>query len=83
MTSGRIGDLLEFLERLKTAKIHYRLSDPTEGAVMVEIAVPGQRWEVEFHSNGQVCVEVFVSDKGVQGHERIGELFERFSDSSG
>ncbi len=81
MTTATIDGLLNFLERLKSARIHYRLSDPTEGAIMVEISVPGERWEVEFHQDGTVRVEVFVSSKGVQGAEGLEDLFRRFADS--
>lgn len=80
MNTGTIPELVRFLERLKSAHIHYTLSDPTEGAVMVEISVPGERWEVEFHQDGTIGVEVFVSSGGVQGPELIEPLFRRFSD---
>ena len=80
MNTATIHDLLTFLARLKAAHIYYRLSDPTEGAVMVEISVPGERWEIEFHEDDRVSVEVFVSRNGVQGKELIDELFQRFSD---
>jgi hypothetical protein len=72
--------LLSFLKRLRVAHIHYTLSDPTDGAIMVEVSVPGERWEIEFHQDGQVGVEVFASSKGVQGAELLEELFSQFSD---
>jgi hypothetical protein len=78
--NGSIRDLLTFLQRLKTAHIHYSLGDSTEGAIMVLIAVPGERWEVEFHADGQVDVESFVSAGGVHGSDRLEDLFRRFSD---
>ena len=58
MSEMTTESLLSFLTRLKAAHIHYALSDPTEGAIMVEIAVPGERWEVEFHGDGHMGVEV-------------------------
>jgi hypothetical protein len=36
---------------------------------MVEIAVPGKRWEVEFHDDGQIGVEVFESNGKILGAE--------------
>ena len=78
--SGTVADIVSFLAKLREAHIHYELSDPTEGAIMVEIAVPGEKWEVEFHIDGRVSVEVFVSSKGVQGEELLQELFRRFTD---
>ncbi len=47
---------------------------------MVQITVPGEYWEVEFHEDGSVGVEVFVSRNGVEGAETLDELFDRFSD---
>lgn len=79
MTAATINDLLRFLARLKAAHIYYRLSDPTEGAVMVEVSVPGERWEIEFHEDGRISAEVLVSSKGVQGQEIFDDLFQRLS----
>jgi hypothetical protein len=76
MSATTIRDLLSFLGHLKNAHIHYTLADPTECSVMVEISVPGERWEVEFHEDGRISVEVFVSSGGVQG----GELLEALSE---
>lgn len=80
MNDGTITNLLRFLARLKDARIYYKLSDPTEGAIMIEISVPGERWEIEFHDDGRVSAEVFVSTKGVQNGEIVEDLFRRFSD---
>ena len=82
MEPARIADLLDFLVRLKSAHIYYKLADPTEGAVMVEVAVPGERWEIEFHKDGEIGIETFVSIGGVGGAERLDDLFSRFSDPS-
>jgi len=35
--------LLDFLNALDAAKIFYRLSRPRDEAIMVEVAVPGER----------------------------------------
>ena len=75
-----IHGILEFLARLKAAHISYRLSDPTEGALMVEVAVPGERWEIEFHEDGEIGVEVFASTGMTQGAELLEDLFRRFGD---
>ena len=80
MSPATISDLLGLLGRLKAAHIYYKLSDPTEGAVMVEVSVPGERWEIELHEDGRVSVEVFVSAKGVQGAHLLDDLFARFAD---
>jgi hypothetical protein len=79
MSPATITDLLRFLARLKDARIYYALSDPTEGALMVEVSEPGERWEIEFHEDGRIGTEVFVSSRGVQGPELLEELFRRFA----
>jgi hypothetical protein len=79
MNAATIGELLNFVSRLRAAHIHYSLSSPTADAIMVEVAVPGERWEIEFHRNGQMGVEVFASSMGVQGPELLEDLFRRFS----
>ena len=40
METGTIGSVLEITGRLKAAKIFYKISDHTETAIMIEIAVP-------------------------------------------
>jgi hypothetical protein len=75
-----IGDLLAFMEKLKTSRIHYRISDHTLGAIMIEVAVPGERWEIEFHEDGRIGTEVFVSSGSIRGPEALQELFAKFSD---
>ncbi len=52
------------------------------GYVMVSIAVPGERWEVEFDSTGNAEVEIFKSggpDSGLEGEEAIERLLREFS----
>ena len=46
---------------------------------MVCVAVPGERWEVEFHEDNEVTVEVFKSE-GVKGSKLLNDLLQRFSD---
>jgi hypothetical protein len=75
---GTLTDLLDFLDRLKAVSLYYEISNPTRRAIMITIAVPGERWEVEFQEDGGVQVEVFLS-QGVEGSE-LKDLFERFSD---
>jgi hypothetical protein len=73
--------LLTFTERLNRAKIHHRLDQVRPEGIMVEIAVPGDRWEVEFMADGSVDVERFRSDGQICGAEAIEKLFEQSSDA--
>lgn len=54
--------LIPFLNDLEAHNLFYRLSKHSEHAIMVEIAVPGERWEVEFWQDGRVITERFRRD---------------------
>jgi hypothetical protein len=78
--SPLIPEILEFLGQLNQVQISYSLAHNRDEAIMVLIAVPGERWEVEFFSDGSIEVEVFVSSTGVHGPEALTRLFQKFSD---
>ncbi len=65
-----LSTLLDLLNQLETDGISYKLSHPREEAVMVEVVVPGERWEVEVFDDGHVEFERFRSDG------RIGDASE-------
>ena len=48
--------------------------------MMVEIAIPGQRWEVEFLDDGTVDVEKFISDKDFYDESELEILLNQLSD---
>jgi hypothetical protein len=75
--------LLAFLRRLEQAKIWYRLNQIRDDALMVEIHVPGERWEVELVDYGDEVhweIERFVSDGKIDDETALDELFAKFSD---
>lgn len=63
--------LLDFLNKLDEVKIAYRLSHFREETVAVELAIPGERWEIEFFADGTVEVERFRSDGHVSSDESL------------
>lgn len=63
--------LLDFLNKLDDAGLAYRLSHPREETVAVELAVPGERWEVEFFADGSVEAERFRSDGHIATDESL------------
>jgi hypothetical protein len=73
-------DLLTLLRRLEAKKIHYRLSKFREDAIAVEVAVPGERWEIEYLADGSIEVERFESDGTIGNRQLLEELTSRFSD---
>ncbi len=72
--------LLSFLQELRGAKIHYELAQHRDEAVMVKVAVPGERWEIEFMEDGTVEAEVFKSDGSIRDASAIQELLAKHSD---
>jgi hypothetical protein len=60
MVINPLGNLLGFLSELDRRKIFFKRTGVRDEAIMVEIAGPGERWEVEFLCDGQVEVEVFI-----------------------
>jgi len=72
--------LLPFLNDLRAGKIYYELRQRREDAIMVEIAVPGERWEVEFLNDGSVEVEVFRSDGQIYDEGHLKKLIAEHSD---
>jgi hypothetical protein len=68
--------LLDFLAELGRQKCPYRLACWRDEAIMVEIATPGDRWEVEFFADGHVEVERFRSGGHVAGESALSDLFD-------
>ncbi len=69
-----MSDLLDFLQKLEDNDIYYRLNKVRDG-IMVEIAVPGQRWEVEFMRDGEIQVEKFLTSGEILDERALEELF--------
>ena len=76
-----LSALLRFLSELEKRKIAYRLDHNREDALMVHIAVPGERWEVEFSSD-DIWIEVFTAPAGVTSVS-LEELLRRLIPHSG
>jgi len=65
--------LLAFLDKLDEHKIWYHLEHIRE-SVMVLVAIPGQRWEVEFFADGHVEVERFISPGKIEDEDVLSEI---------
>jgi hypothetical protein len=77
---NHLAEVLDLLNRLQKAKIHYKLAHNQEDAITIEVAVPGQRWEIDCHANGTTDVEVFKSDGSIADETALDVLFRSFSD---
>jgi hypothetical protein len=71
---------MTFLNRLEQEKINYTLAHNRENSIMITVAAPGERWEVEFIDDGSVEVEQFISDGEIYGESILNNLFARFSE---
>ena len=85
MTS--LNELIELLERLEEKKIYYRLNKTRDDTIMIEVAVPGQRWEIEYNTYGKppeanckIEIEKFVSNGILYDESELDTLFRDFSD---
>lgn len=81
MKSNGFGKLMAFLNLLEQEKISYSLAHNRDETMMVNVAIPGQRWEVEFFADGSVEVEKFISSGDIAGEDVLSELFAMYSDS--
>ena len=71
--------LFLFLHELESRSIYYKL-DKIRDSILVEIAVPGQRWEVEFFDDDHIEIEKFNSTGFIYGEDEIKNLFLNFTD---
>lgn len=72
--------LIDFLDKLEESKIYYRLNKIRD-SILVEISVPGERWEVEFFADGHTETEIFRSNGEIHDDSVIKKLFNEFSDN--
>ena len=75
-----LSDLLSFLAEVEE-DVDYALEVDRPDAITVAIATPGQRWEIQFMTNGQIEVEKFVSDGETYRPDSIGDLVKEIKSS--
>jgi len=73
-----LAKLCSFLGELNEAKICYHLQMVSEcdDSILIEIAIPGERWEVEFDIDGHIYVEKFISTGEIYDANELRKLFE-------
>ena len=80
MKNHGFGKLVTFLNQLEQETISYTLAHHRDETIMVNVAVAGERWEVEFFEDGSVEVERFISNGEINGEEVFSELFAMYSE---
>lgn len=71
-------ELFDFLDLLESRKIYFTLNRIRD-SVLVEVSVPGERWEVEFFADGSVQVEKFKSEGIIYDGSELNVLFAEHS----
>jgi hypothetical protein len=85
MNSDAFRQILELLRRLNEAKIAHRLGQARDEAIMIEVDVPGERWEIEFVDyDDEVHVEIerFRSNGKIYDESMLEKLFAKYSADS-
>ncbi len=72
-----MNKLVSFLEELEEKDIYYKLNKIRD-AILVEVVIPGERWEVEFFQDDSIVVEKFVSDGILYDEKELEVLFREF-----
>lgn len=70
----------EFRRELDRRHVTYELRIVRDEALMMSVAVPGERWEIEFFDDGRIELERFVSQGVVEEPGALTELLARFDD---
>ncbi|NOT53437.1 MAG: hypothetical protein HOP18_02420 [Deltaproteobacteria bacterium] len=71
-----------FLEKLDQQRINYTLAHYREDALSVLVALPGERWEIDFMNDGSIEIEKFISTGEIYDAKGLDELFDRYADSA-
>ena len=71
--------LLDLLDWLEENRIYYRLNKVNEN-ILVEVAIPGERWEIEVLRDGAIQIERFVSTGEIAGELTISHIFAMLSE---
>ncbi|NJN99961.1 MAG: hypothetical protein HC875_40570 [Anaerolineales bacterium] len=73
--------VMRFLDQLEQDGISYTLAHYREEALLVNVAVPGERWEIEFLTDGRVEIERFVSRGEIADETGLADLFARYGEA--
>ena len=61
-TNLHAANLHNFLSELESEGFHFELATYTPGAVMVQVTLPRERWEIDFYADGRIHADRFVAD---------------------
>ena len=70
----------EVIAGLNRARIMHSITSIREGAIMIDAAVPGERWEIEVFEDGHVEIERYVSNGEIADEAALHRLLAQFPD---
>jgi len=70
----------EFCRELDRRHVRYELQIVRDEALMLSVAVPGERWEIEFFEDGHVELERFTSQGVADAPDALTELLAWFAE---
>lgn len=76
----KLKKIINFLNKLEEKSIFYKLDKVRKDAIMVEVVVPGERWEIEFLEDGTINIEKFIGDGDMYDAKELEALFSEFND---
>ena len=80
MKNAIFYNLTTFLDKLEQKAISYTLAHNRDESIMVLVAIPAERWEIEFLGDGSVEIEKFTRNGEIYGKDILNELLARYSD---
>lgn len=80
MKQNSFHAFLSLLNRLEQTGISYHLAHHRDDALMIVLAVPGERWEVEFLEDGSIEIERFISNGEILNQGALEQLFVIYRD---
>ena len=72
--------VFEVVMQLKAARVFHTISSIREGALLIDAALPGERWEIEVFKDGHIEIERYRSDGEIADETALAELFARASE---
>jgi hypothetical protein len=66
LNGGPFAQILDYLNDLDRAQIHYAIRHTRPDTLMIDVSLPGWRWEIEFRADGSVEIERYHSVAGVE-----------------
>lgn len=72
--------VFELIGQLRALGAPFSLDSVRPEAVMLLVAVPGERWEIEWFEDGHLEVEVFRSSGEMGDRTDLSTLFQKLSE---